>query len=274
MIVMRSSQRSVERPTSPELVLLPGSGSDEVFLEAAFGAALRELGLTVHTVRPRPGSQVVDGYLSALDEAAERGAPLLVGGVSLGAQVAARWAARRLARGCTEVRGLLLALPAWTGPPGTAPAALAAASSAATLRANGLAGTLDQVRPGVPGWLFDELARAWTRHGAGLADSLDTTARSEGPSERQLAALRVPVGLVGLTDDPLHPIEVARRWHALVPCSALVTSTLAELGADRRALGEAAALAWRRASSAECAAPVSRGDGAWRAAPPGAAGHG
>lgn len=251
MIVMRSSYRSAERQLSPELVLLPGSGSDEVFLEAAFGAPLRGLGMAVHTIRPEPGSRVVQGYLDALDAAAARNTPLLVGGVSLGAQVAARWAARRLADGCASVAGLLLALPAWTGRPGAAPAALAAASSAGALRANGLAATLDQVRSGVPGWLSGELDRAWTRHGAGLADSLDTTSRTDGPSERELTSLRVPVGLVGLTDDPLHPIEVARHWHTLLPCSALVTSTLGALGEDRSTLGRAAALAWRRASAGE-----------------------
>ncbi|MBO0851904.1 MAG: alpha/beta hydrolase [Pseudonocardia sp.] len=246
-------------------VLLPGTGSDEVFVTAAFAGPLRAVGIPVLAVAPGSGAEVVANYLRALDQAMEDGEGLLVGGVSLGAQVAARWAAGRAGRG---LAGLLLALPAWTGDPGSAPAATAAAASAAALRRDGLAATIERTRARTPEWLGGELARAWSRHADGLADSLEAAAATPGPTEGELAALRVPVGLVGLRDDPVHPLAVARRWHALLPRSALVTSTLEALGRDRASIGRAAVLAWLRARPPLTTGVV--GDGAR----PGAAGPG
>jgi pimeloyl-ACP methyl ester carboxylesterase len=234
-------------------VVLPGSGSDEVFVRTTFSAPLRALGIPLLAPAPRPGTEVVEGYLRALDEVAgrapARGGPLLVGGVSLGAQVAARWAADRLASEPANglLAGLLLALPAWSGQPAQAPAALAAAASALAVRRNGLAATIAHTRAQIPEWLGAELARAWPRHGAGLADSLDTAAATPGPTEADLAGLRLPVGLVGLRDDPVHPLATARQWHALLPQSALVVSSLTAMGQDRATIGRAAVLAWLRA---------------------------
>ncbi|WP_342670852.1 alpha/beta hydrolase [Pseudonocardia acaciae] len=226
-------------------VLLPGTGSDEVFVTAAFGGPLRALGIPLLAPAPSPGVGVVDGYLRALDRAAQGGDGLLVGGVSLGAQVAARWAAASSSG--LRLAGLLLALPAWTGPPGAAPAATAAAASAAALRRDGLAATIETTRARTPEWLGTELARAWRRHGDGLACSLEAAAAAVGPTEAELAGLRVPVGLAGLRDDPVHPLAVAQHWHDLTPRSALVTSTLAALGRDRASIGRASVLAWLRA---------------------------
>jgi pimeloyl-ACP methyl ester carboxylesterase len=229
----------------PVAVLLPGSGSDEEFVREALAAPLRAIGLDVRTPAVRPGADVVAGYRRALDRAREetagRGGELLVGGVSLGAQVAARWAAEH-----RRVAGLLLALPAWTGPPGNAPAAIAAAVTAAAVRRGGTEAALRATRATTPEWLGDELARAWRRHGDALADSLDAAAVADGPTEAQLAGLRAPVALVGLRDDPVHPLDVARRWRALIPRSALVDTTLAAVGRDRHTLGRALALAWLR----------------------------
>jgi len=242
---MRSTHHSSEAVRTA--VLLPGSGSDEVFVDAALAAPLRAIGLTVHTPSVRPGAEVVRGYLAALESAALAG-PVLVGGISLGAQVAARWAARRTDGAAA---GLLLALPAWTGQPGSAPAAVAAAITADAVRRDGLAATISTTRAQTPGWLGDELARAWRRHGDGLADSLDTAAATPGPTGAELAGLRVPVAVVGLCDDPVHPLSVAREWAELAPRSALVSSTLAALGRDRGTLGRALALAWLRASTVD-----------------------
>ncbi|HEY1971765.1 MAG TPA: alpha/beta hydrolase, partial [Pseudonocardia sp.] len=194
---MPTSQRSAGRRVRPEGVVLPGSGSDELFVRATFGATLGALGVTLCCPRPAPGAEVVPGYLAALDAASDRadrrGGALLIGGISLGAQVAVRWAARRAAEGRPGPAGLLLALPAWTGRPDGAPASVAASHSADALGRDGLAATLAEVRANTPAWLGDELARAWTRHGPLLADSLRATARSEGPTEAELAGLAVPV---------------------------------------------------------------------------------
>jgi pimeloyl-ACP methyl ester carboxylesterase len=238
---------------------MPGSGSDEVFVAAAFTRPLGALGLRLVAPRPAPGASVVAGYLEAFDTAlesdpepdprsgAEPGAGVIVGGVSLGAQVAVCWAADRAARGLRGPAGLLLALPAWTGEPGDAPAAVAARATSEALRRDGLVATVADARANTPEWLGAELARAWTRHGDALAESFETTARTPGPTREQLAGLRVPVGLVGLLDDPVHPIDVARHWQALLPRAALVTTTLTAMGRDPETLGRAAALAWSRA---------------------------
>jgi pimeloyl-ACP methyl ester carboxylesterase len=233
-------------------VLLPGSGSDEVFVRAALAGPLRAIGLTVHAPPVRPGRHLVRDYLRSLssgrDQAADLGVPLLVGGVSLGAQVAARWAATR--SGDRVLGGLLLALPAWTGQPASAPAVLAAAATADAVRRNGLAATIVATQARTPRWLGDELARAWARHGDQLADSLSTASTTPGPTEAELARLTVPAALVGLRDDPVHPLPVAVRWRHLLPRSALVTTTLQTLGRDPTTLGRALALAWLRARHA------------------------
>jgi len=73
-------------------VLLPGTGSDDVYVNRAFSGPLRNAGARVVTPAPRP-DRLVDGYLAALDDAA-RGGPIAVGGISIGAAVAAvgrRW---------------------------------------------------------------------------------------------------------------------------------------------------------------------------------------
>lgn len=227
-------------------VVLPGSGSDADFVRRAFAAPLRAVGVPLVAPDPRPGAGVVRGYLDALDAAAAGGAPLLVGGVSLGALVAARWAAALPA--ADRPAGLLLALPAWTGAPGDAPAALAARLCAARLRVHGPGPELAAVRAAVPAWLADELARAWSGYGAGLPDSLDAAAATPGPAEDELARLDVPAGIAAVRDDAVHPVAVARRWCTLLPRAALVETGFAAFGADPAVLGRAAVLAWLRAA--------------------------
>lgn len=236
-------------------LILPGSGSDHFFVRAAFEEPLRAVGIRLHAPPPIPGRGVVEGYLAALEAGTRDGTPMLVGGVSLGALVAARWAAdlTELDRG--PVVGLMLALPPWTGSPDGAPAAIAARTSADAIVQYGLTATLNAVRHTSPGWLADELTRAWSRYGDGLAESLRVAAGTEGPSEEQLAGLELPVAVVGLAEDPVHPVATAQRWAELAPRAELVTSTLSALGSDPAILGRAAALAWLRAAhSARCRA--------------------
>jgi len=225
--------------------MLPGSGSDEVFIRSVFACALAGVGVELVAPAPRRGPDVVAGYRAAL-EAAGPG-PVLVGGVSLGAHVAARWAAAA-PRG--RVAGLLLALPAWTGLPHAAPAAVAARRTAAQARRGGVAAAV-AASAGAPSWLVAELGRAWAGYGAGLAPAFEAAAEEPAPSTAELAGLDVPVGVAALVDDPVHPLEVAQEWHAALPRSALVTTTLAAFGADPGALGRAAALAWLRAARSQ-----------------------
>jgi pimeloyl-ACP methyl ester carboxylesterase len=239
----------VSAPTSQPLVgpavLLPGTGSDEVFVRSAFARPLADLGVPLVAPAPVPGPDLVAHHLAALDDAwAAAGTPVLAGGISLGAHVAATWAVRHPER-CA---GLLLALPAWLGAPRTdSPAALAALASADQVDRHGLDRALAAAEEGAPPWLARELDRAWRRHGAGLSPSLRAAAVWPAPTEAELATIRVPVGVAACTDDPVHPLAVAHRWITALPRAALATTTLTALGADRESLGRATTLAWLRA---------------------------
>ncbi|KOX26466.1 thioesterase [Saccharothrix sp. NRRL B-16348] len=212
---------------SSRAVLLPGTASDEVFISSVFARPLAEAGLALVA----PASRGVREHFEALD-AAWDGTPLVVGGVSLGAHVAAAWAVRHPER-CA---GVLVALPAWNGAADGAPAASAARASASVVESAGVETALT----GVDGWLGDELRRAWPRYGARLADVLREAAGSSAPTVAELGRLTAPVGVAACTDDPVHPLEVARTWVGALPRAALRTTTLAALGADRESLGRAA----------------------------------
>src|SRR3954452_8352520 len=120
------------------VVLLAGTGSDDDFVYRAFSAALHAVGAVVVTPAPEP-ARLVAGYRRALDDAARSG-PIAVGGVSIGASVATSWA---LAHPSSAL-AVLAALPAWTGAPASATAAMAATASAQALRRDGLAATIGQ----------------------------------------------------------------------------------------------------------------------------------
>lgn len=227
-------------------MILPGSASDDVFVRSAFAGPLRAVGITLSAPSPRPGADVVDGYRAALDAELERGGLLLVGGVSLGAHVAAAWAAACRA----PLTGLLLALPAWSGPADGAPAALAARATADLVRAGGVHAALDAARAGSPPWLAAELGRAWPRYGSGLAAALEAAAAEPGPDPAALRSLTVPAGIAALVDDPVHPVDEARRWQALLPHAVLHTATLAAFGEDPEVIGRATVLGWLRAGGA------------------------
>ncbi|WP_246366991.1 alpha/beta fold hydrolase [Kibdelosporangium persicum] len=197
------------------------------------------MGIRLVAPPPQPGKALAEAYMQALDAAAAE--PVLAGGISLGAHLAAEWALRNPER-CA---GLLLALPAWNGSPADAPAAVSARVSAQAVREHGVDVTLAAVD--ADSWLVTELDRAWRRAGPGLADSLDVAATRPAPELADLARLSVPAGIATCSDDPVHPIEVADRWASTIPHARLCTTTLRALGEDRESLGRAAVLAWLRA---------------------------
>lgn len=233
------------RGTPLRAVALPGSGSDEVFASSVFAGPLRALGVELHAVVPEPGRGVVRGYRAALDVALDAPGPLLVAGISLGAHVAAAWTAAL--PGPRRPVGLLLALPAWTGEPGDAPASRAARITAGHVRAGGSSAAIASARAGSPRWLGDELARAWARYGDTLADTLDSAAAEPGPTEAELRSVSVPAGVAALLDDPVHPLTEAQHWCRQLPRAALCTVAWEAVGADPATLGRAAVLAWLRA---------------------------
>jgi pimeloyl-ACP methyl ester carboxylesterase len=214
-------------------VLLPGTGSDDDYVYRAFSAALHAVGAIIVTPVPQP-HRLVDGYLDELDNAA-RSAPIAVGGVSIGAAVATGWALANSQRAVA----VLAALPAWTGPPQAAPAALAARYSADVLRRDGLASATAAMRASSPPWLADELTRSWAGQWPALPDAMDEAAGYLAPTRDELATLAVPMGVAAATDDAVHPVEVAIEWADAAPRAALRTVTLDEMGVDPGVLGAA-----------------------------------
>jgi pimeloyl-ACP methyl ester carboxylesterase len=214
-------------------VLLPGTGSDDDYVYRAFSAPLHHVGAVLVTPPPQP-DHLIDGYRFALDEAAAAGR-ICVGGVSLGAAVATAWALAHPDRAVA----VLAALPAWTGAPGSAPAALAARHSAAQLRRDGLAATTTAMRASSPPWLAEELTRSWRVQWPQLPDAMEEAAGYVAPSRAELTRLVAPLGVAAAVDDPIHPLQVGVDWVAAAPHAALRTVTLEQIGADTAALGTA-----------------------------------
>lgn len=215
------------------VVLLAGTGSDDDYVYRAFSAALHDVGATVVVPAPQP-DRLIDGYLEELDNASRTGT-IAVGGVSIGAAVAATWALAHP----TRTAAVLAALPAWTGAPDNAPAALMARNSAHVLRRDGLASALSQMRASSPAWLADELTRSWISQWPALPDAMDEAAAYVAPTTAQFETLAVPMGVAAATDDPVHPVEVAFEWVTAAPKAALHTVTLDAMGADPAVLGRA-----------------------------------
>lgn len=191
-------------------VLLPGTGSDDDYVDRAFSGPLRVVGALPVTPAPRP-DRLIDGYLAALDAAAQAGSAASTAAVRSG----------------------------WASAHAAAPAALAARYSAARLRADGLAATTAQMRSSSPRWLADELTRSWSAQWPGLPDAMEAAAGYVAPSLADLGRLAAPMAVVAAVDDAIHPLQVARAWASAAPRAALRTITLDQLGTDPTALGTA-----------------------------------
>jgi pimeloyl-ACP methyl ester carboxylesterase len=215
------------------VVVLPGTGSDHDYVTRAFSGPLRDAGARLVAPQPQP-HRLIDGYLTALGDAAHHG-PIAVGGVSIGAAVASAFALQHPDR----VVAVLAALPAWTGAPGDAVAALAARHSARQLRHDGLTATTTQMRASSPPWLADELTRSWRSQWPHLPDAMEEASTYVAPTRLELARLAVPMGVAAAADDPIHPLDIGLEWATAAPLSALRTVTLDQIGADPAALGAA-----------------------------------
>jgi pimeloyl-ACP methyl ester carboxylesterase len=232
-------------------VLLPGTGSDDVFIRSVFTAAVAAARVSLVAPEPVPGPDLGRRHLLSLDAAFDTHGPVLAGGISFGAHLAAEWACAHPSR-CA---GLLLAMPAWHGAPGDCPAAVAARYSAAAVRRDGLSTTLAALD--VSPWLAAELSRAWRRHGPGLVDSLLAAADRPAPMLAQLATLDIPVGIVAVRDDPLHPSSVAAQWAATIPGAELRSISFADFSADRATLGRATVAAWQASAARRGSPPAA-----------------
>ncbi|MFC4602817.1 alpha/beta fold hydrolase [Rhodococcus kronopolitis] len=216
----------------PVAVVLPGTGSDASFAARAFTEAFSQVGVHTIAVEPDP-RRVVGSYLDALGDAATEHGSILACGVSIGAAVALSWAAEHP----TRAAGVLAALPAWTGSPVDAPAALSAAYTASRLREDGLEAVTAAMIETSPAWLGGELERSWRSQWPHLPLALDEASGYGGLTVAQMSLLDVPVGICAATDDPVHPHRVALEWAAALPVSAVATTTLDAIGADAGVLG-------------------------------------
>ncbi|WP_338892625.1 alpha/beta hydrolase [Rhodococcus sovatensis] len=213
-------------------VVLPGTGSDAQFAAAAFAPALSSVGTSAVAVEPDPNG-VVASYEAALDAAASEHGQIIIGGISIGAAVAVAWASRNPGRACA----ILAALPPWIGAPGDAPAAASARYTSQRLLDDGLVATTAEMVASTPEWLAETLTRSWRSQWPDLPAALIEASAYTAPDRELLARLRVPTAIVAAVDDPIHPYDVARIWHAEIPGSSLSTVTLADIGTDPGIIG-------------------------------------
>ncbi|MGU3294430.1 alpha/beta hydrolase [Williamsia sp. M5A3_1d] len=228
------------RGTASVLVGLPGTGSDADYARRAFTPLADTLGVRLTVVDPGPDG-VVDTYLRALDDAAGAEGRVVVAGISIGACVGVRWAL-----GSTSCVGVVAAMPPWLfdGETAPSPAALSAMATVDLIDRLGTDGAVAQMRANTPPWLGAELARSWTSIGAPLRSHLAEAAAMRTPTAEMVSALGVPLAVVGVRDDPVHPHHFAERWTHLAARSAMRSITFDAWGDDAATIGRAAAAAW------------------------------
>ena len=198
-----------------------------------FAAPLADMGVVV-TTWDRPTDLSHEENLA--DFAAHARGADVTGGLSYGAHLAAHWALQ----GNTAV-ALVLALPAWTGPPSDAARLTAAAGDEVT--ATGIEETVRRIERDAPAWVAQEMRTAWSAYDERtLAQALHTAASSAAPTRKQLQAIATPAVVIGMTADPFHPIEVAREWADALP-NALLVEVDYDVGAVAPEFGDAAASA-------------------------------
>lgn len=216
-------------------VVLPGTGSDARFAADAFVPALTTVGTSVLAVEPDP-TRVVASYEAALDAAARKHGRIIVGGISIGAAVAASWSTRNPDR----VAAVMAALPPWLGSPGDAPAALSARLTSHRLTTEGLEAMTAAMASSSPPWLAETLTRSWASQWPDLPSALDEAASYVAPDTLQLHGLSAPTAVIGAIDDAVHPYDIAETWHREIPHATLATVRLADIGNDPGVLGRRA----------------------------------
>lgn len=241
-------------PGWPPAVLAHGVGSHREFVAACYAGSLRAQrwrlvafdlrGHARSTALADPAAHALAEHAADLAAVADDVGARVAGGISLGAHAAALLACSR------PLDGLLLSLPGWLG---EAPeVATTNAATADELEAVGVAGALERMAADSTAqrWVVDEVRASWTRHSpASLVAALRATAVSAAPTAAALSRVSAPTGVVGLTDDPAHPWSAAQAYAAALPHAVLAATSLAEMAADRAALGHAAITAWVQAKT-------------------------
>lgn len=243
----------VGEPDARGLVVAHGVGSSARFVLETLGGPVVAAGLRLvaYDLRGHGGSTPVrdpaghafERHLEDLHAVVVACGARFVGGVSLGGHVAVGYAARG-----GDVDGVVACLPAWTGRavPGEGPHAAVAAE----VEAVGIGALLERFAADdvmVP-WLRRVLIRDWSVHDReSLRAALIALDGALAPTDAELGALGMPLGVVGWPDDPGHPLDVARHWAERAPQGRLVQTTLEAMEDDPTALGLAAVHALRGA---------------------------
>ena len=227
-------------PANSVAVLSHGAGSTADFLARAFPPD--RLGVAdCRYVEDHSGD--IDQIRFQLRQViSQLDAPVILGGVSLGGHAAAGLLASA-ERPPSAVAGLVC-LPAWLGRPDDVAAMTAAAATDISTR--GIAAVLNDLDSG--DWVVAELSKAWRdRDDTQLASELRMTSRQQSPQLADLANLSLPVGVVGLANDPLHPLRAAKDWADALPRSGMSTMARHEAAADRAVFADHARAALSRA---------------------------
>ncbi|HVE63632.1 MAG TPA: alpha/beta hydrolase [Mycobacteriales bacterium] len=242
------SSSAPARPGRPAAVVLHGVGSTPDFALRCLAGPLEALGYDVvaPTLRGHgntapsedPVDHSLDRHVADLADCVSAYDVRLVAGISLGAEIALRWVADTRGAG---LAGLLLCLPGVAGP--TSASASANRAMADELSSCGLEAVLRRIRTadGVLPWVVEEVRASWGQHEpASLVAALRAVADAEPLSAPTLQRIDVPVGMVAVSDDLGHPVEIAMRYATLLPRAAVLTMQLADLEPDRSSLGRVA----------------------------------
>jgi pimeloyl-ACP methyl ester carboxylesterase len=154
-------------------------------------------------------------------------APVVLGGISMGAAIACQLAVRRP----DLVRALILVRPAWGTEPapenmrpnaevGALLARLPAAEAEALFRQSATAARLATGSPDNLASLNGFFARRPQSETARLL--VQISGDGPGITEADLRALRVPVLICGAAEDAIHPLALARHLASLIPRARLV----------------------------------------------------
>jgi pimeloyl-ACP methyl ester carboxylesterase len=158
-------------------------------------------------------------------------------GISLGAHAIARWASRAQ----RPVPRVWCVLPAWTGDAGATAQVTAAAARA--VADDGIATLLQRMhRDALYPDVVSLVQQAWDDYADDeLARALDRASAGRGPTAEELAAIPVPVTVIGWAGDAFHPEDVVRTWGRHLRQPTLAIAARPETRLIRQALRTCAA---------------------------------
>lgn len=210
------------RPESWRILVLHGAGSTartaRALLDPLWEASLPgAVEVTAPEDRTGDVETIAEEAGRWLIDSARTPGPRLIAGISLGAHAAMLSLARTPADVHPTVA--VAALPAWSGDPDDTAALTALAGR--EVASHGITATLRRIRSQAQPhqeWIVEALDRDWPAYTEqSLPAVLSQAARSRAPDDRDLAIIAIPVLLLGMADDRLHPDTVVREWAGALP---------------------------------------------------------